>query len=162
MKQLLNPLLVLLLASSPAVHAHGDDDHGAAKQSKASSEPTAFGQAGDPAKVDRTINVTMNDQMRFDPATIAVRQGETVRFRLTNRGAVLHEMVLGTENELRKHAELMRRFPDMEHDDAHMAHVKPGANGEIVWKFDRKGEFGFACFVPGHFEAGMIGKVVVR
>jgi uncharacterized cupredoxin-like copper-binding protein len=162
MKNLLLPLVTLLLASSPAAHAHGDHDHAEAKQSKASADPTAFGRAGDPAQVDRTINVTMNDQMRFEPSAITVRQGETVRFRLTNRGAVLHEMVLGTESELKKHAELMRKFPDMEHDDAHMAHVKPGTNGEIVWTFDKKGEFGFACLIPGHFEAGMIGKVVVR
>lgn len=74
----------------------------------------------------------------------------------------LHEMVLGTPQELRQHAELMKMFPTMEHADANMAHVKPGARGEIVWQFTQAGEYQFACLIPGHFEAGMTGKVAVK
>ena len=81
---------------------------------------------------------------------------------MTNRGAVLHELVIGTPKELAEHAEMMRKFPGMEHDAPHMAHVKPGRNGEIVWQFTQPGEFQFACLIPGHFEAGMVGKVVVK
>jgi uncharacterized cupredoxin-like copper-binding protein len=71
-------------------------------------------------------------------------------------------MVLGTENDLRRHAGQMRNAPDMAHAEANMVHVQPGAQGELVWTFDRAGEFAFACLVPGHFEAGMKGKVVVK
>jgi uncharacterized cupredoxin-like copper-binding protein len=71
-------------------------------------------------------------------------------------------MVLGTTEELKAHAELMKKFPDMEHADANMAHVKPGAKGEIVWQFTKAGEYQFACLIPGHYEAGMVGKVVVK
>ncbi len=100
--------------------------------------------------------------MRFSPEALVVRRNETVRFVVRNRGAVMHEMVIGTPEELAEHAALMKRFPDMEHDAPHMAHVKPGASGEIVWNFNRAGTFEFACLAPGHFEAGMIGRVVVR
>ncbi len=113
-------------------------------------------------KVSRTVVVEMSDQMRFSPEALVVKRNETVRFVVRNRGTVMHEMVIGTPEELAEHAALMKRFPDMEHDAPHMAHVKPGASGEIVWNFNRAGTFEFACLAPGHFEAGMIGRVVVR
>ena len=47
-------------------------------------------------------------------------------------------------------------------NEPHMTHVKPGKSGEIVWQFTRPGEFQFACLLPGHFEAGMVGKVTVK
>ena len=103
----------------------------------------------------------MADTMRFTPSDITVRHGQIVRFVVCNDGKLLHEMVLGTAEALKAHAELMRKFPEMEHADANMAHVAPGASGEIVWQFTRPGRFEFACLQPGHFEAGMIGKVDV-
>lgn len=104
----------------------------------------------------------MSDAMRFTPADITVKRGETVKLVATNKGQVLHEMVLGTSEELKKHADMMKKFPGMEHDEPHMAHVKPGKSGEIVWQFTKAGEFQFACLIPGHFEAGMVGKVTVK
>lgn len=104
----------------------------------------------------------MADTMRFTPADVVVKRGETVKFLVHNDGKVLHEMVLGTAQELKAHAELMRKFPEMEHSEPSMAHVKPGTDGEIVWQFTKVGEFQFACLLPGHFEAGMVGSVTVR
>jgi uncharacterized cupredoxin-like copper-binding protein len=104
----------------------------------------------------------MGDEMRFLPAEVVVKRGVTVRFQLHNAGKSLHEMVLGTPDELKAHAELMKKFPEMEHSEAHMAHVKPGANGEIIWQFTKAGTYQFACLMPGHFEAGMVGQVTVK
>ena len=134
--------------------AHDHADHGAKGE--------AFGRAGDPKKVSRTIDLDMSDAMRFAPAELAVKQGETVRFRLRNSGKVMHEMVLGTMKELKEHAELMRKFPGMEHEEPYMAHVAPGRQGEIVWQFTQPGEFYYACLVPGHMEAGMLAKITVQ
>jgi uncharacterized cupredoxin-like copper-binding protein len=152
------------LAMLGAAQAHGNESHaGTARKFDSSKvEDTAFGREGDPAKATRTIRVDMADTMRFTPAVITVRRGETVRLVATNKGQVLHEMVLGTAEELKKHAEQMKKFPDMEHDEPHMAHVKPGKSGQIVWQFTKPGEFQFACLIPGHFEAGMVGKVTVK
>jgi uncharacterized cupredoxin-like copper-binding protein len=150
------------LATPLAATAHGGE-HAAPRKFDASRvEATAFGQEGDPRKVTRTIEVSMSDKMRFSPESIEVKRGETVRFIVRNDGHVLHEMVLGTPAALKKHAELMKKFPAMEHADANMAHVKPGSAGEIVWQFTKPGEFQFACLQPGHFEAGMVGRVVVK
>ncbi len=144
------------LAAGPLA-AHGPSGH-----DSASPADTAFGRAGDPAHATRTVQITMSDRMRFEPALIRVKAGETVRLAAVNRGAQPHELVLGTMEELRAHAELMRKFPNMEHDEPNMVRVQPGGRGEIVWQFTKPGEFGYACLMPGHFEAGMVGRVVVR
>lgn len=144
--------------------AHGDESHPARPHVYDASkvEEHAFGREGDPKKVRRVIQVDMSDAFRFTPADVVVKPGETVKFVVSNSGKQLHEMVLGTPQELKEHAELMRRFPNMEHADANMAHVKPGAKGEIVWQFTQPGEYQFACLIPGHFEAGMVGRITVR
>ena len=92
---------------------------------------------------------------------VVVKRGETIRFVVTNGGATKHELVLGTLRELREHAKLMQKFPEMVHDDPNAASVAPGQSSELLWKFTKTGEFYFACLVPGHFEAGMHGKIVV-
>lgn len=153
---------VVALAASGAF-AHGDEEHAKHRKFDASKvEETAFGREGDPKKVARNVKLEMADTMRFTPAEVTVKRGQTVRFVVRNDGKQLHEMVLGTVEELKEHAELMKKFPNMEHADPNMAHVKPGATGEIVWQFTKPGEFQFGCLQPGHFEAGMVGKVVVK
>lgn len=145
-------------------HPHLDENHPMKKHTFDPSqvEERAFGREGDPAKVARTIQVDMSDAFRFTPSDLVIQRGQTVKFVIRNHGRQLHEMVLGTAQELKKHAALMQRFPGMEHSDPNMAHVKPGAAGEIVWPFDKPGEYQFACLIPGHFKAGMVGKLVVE
>ena len=141
--------------------AHGDEDHGKKEEQPAEDHAAALGKPGDPRKVTRNVNVEMNDAMRFRPDSIRVKRGETIRFIVRNTGKVKHEMVLGTIKELKEHAEMMRKFPEMEHADPNQVSVEPGMTGELVWQFTRAGTFDFACLVPGHFEAGMVGKVRV-
>jgi uncharacterized cupredoxin-like copper-binding protein len=152
--------------ASTAALAHGEAGHAGAaaapRHEAGAHAATAFGRAGDRASVARTVKVAMGDDMRFAPSDLAIAKGETVRFVLRNDGKVLHEMVLGTEADLRRHAERMRSAPGMPHEEANMVHVKPGGEGELVWTFDQPGEFAFACLIPGHFEAGMKGRVVVK
>ena len=158
-------LIALLVAlAAPPVHAHGSSQHGSSPSPHDASSvvDTPFGRAGDPLKATRTIEIAMTDDMRFTPPMLTIRRGETVRLRVANEGQVLHELVLGTPDMLQRHAEAMRRFPGMEHEEAHMTHVQPGARGEIVWQFSQAGRFQFACLLPGHFEAGMSGRVVVE
>lgn len=149
----------LIAAFASAAFAHGEKPHKAAGPVKL--EQKAWGIAGDPKKVSRTIEVKMTDNMRFTPDRVEIRQGETVRFVHLNGGKVMHEFVLGTKSELDEHAALMKKFPGMEHDEPYMAHVGPGKKGEIVWNFNQVGEFDFACLLPGHYEAGMVGKIQV-
>ena len=126
-----------------------------------SAEETAFGRAGDPKRVSRTVRVDMDDRMRFTPADLTIRQGETIRLRVRNKGKTMHEMVLGRIQDLKAHAELMREHPYMEHEEAWMAHVAPGKTESIVWQFSAAGEFHYGCLIPGHLEAGMVGRIRV-
>ena len=151
----------ILLVSPIAAYAHEDAAHKKAAVDAAKAEQQSFGRAGNPRAVNRTMTITMSDTMRFSPANLTIKQGTTVRFVVRNDGMLLHEMVLGTEDDLAKHAELMRKFPDMEHGEPHMVHVQPGRTENMVWQFNRPGEFRFACLAPGHYEAGMIGKITV-
>ena len=125
------------------------------------SEDSNFGKPGVASEVTRTIEVSMGNDMRFTPDTMQIKQGETIRFILKNNGSTPHEMVLGTADEIREHAELMKKMPNMQHTDPSMARVDPGKSGEIIWKFDLDGSFQFACLIPGHLEAGMSGAITV-
>ena len=153
-------LLAATLATSGVVLAHGDATH-AKKAAAVKKEQKDWGIAGNAKAGMRSITITMTDNMRFTPDRIDVRQGETVKIMLKNSGKMLHEFVLGTKKELDEHAELMLKFPTMEHDEPYMAHVPVGKTGQIIWTFNRAGDFDFACLIAGHYQAGMVGKVKV-
>ncbi len=125
------------------------------------SEETAIGKAGVATKNTRTVTVEMADNMRYTPSEIQVKKGETVRFVVKNVGKVRHELSLGTEKELLKHLEQMKKNPGMEHDEPSKITLDAGKQGEIVWQFTKAGTVNFACLMPGHFEAGMKGQVKV-
>ncbi len=150
MKHKLLLVSAFLAACLGATAAYAGKGHGA-----------AIGKAGDPKNIGRTINITMNDSMRFSPSEIAVKRNETVRFVLNNDGQLKHEMVLGTIKELKAHAALMLKFPSMEHAEPNQVSVEPGKTGTLVWQFTKGGTVDFACLQAGHYEAGMRGKIAV-
>jgi uncharacterized cupredoxin-like copper-binding protein len=145
-----------------AVLAHGDARHGKKEASVTSGDEHVFGREGDPKKAARTVRIEMSDKMRFTPDRLSIRQGETVKFIVRNSGKTMHEMVIGSMKDLKAHAELMRKHPGMEHEEPYMAHVAPGGTETMVWQFTKAGEFHFGCLIPGHFEAGMVGTIVVK
>lgn len=162
-------ILALSVLSAPTWAAGGHSSgHDAAAHSMPSHDmatvpavPPTIGHPGDPLKVSRTVEITMDDSMRFTPGEIPVKSGETIRFVAKNVGRVTHEMVIGTMADLKAHAAEMRRTPGMRHAEPNMVTVAAGKTGALVWMFDQPGTVDFACLVPGHMEAGMIGKVKV-
>ena len=169
MNKTIYPLLgAALLAVSLGAAAHEDKGH-AAKEGPGKKEQQAWrvadqkawGTAGDPRAVKRTIEITMTDNMRFTPDRIEVRQGETVKFVVKNDGKILHEMVVGTKKDLDEHAAMMVKFQGMEPDVPYMTQGAAGKTGQITWNFNRAGEFDFACLIAGHYQAGMVGKIKV-
>jgi uncharacterized cupredoxin-like copper-binding protein len=149
-----------LLTAARTASAHTDKPH-AKKPTAVKKEQKDWGIGGDAKDVKRTIDCKMLDTMRFRPDRVDAQLGETIRFTASNNGRVLHEFVIGTQQENAAHYELMKKFPNMEHDEPWMAHVAAGGKSEIVWKFNRPGEFQFACLIAGHYEAGMVGRIVV-
>lgn len=148
------------LTTATLVQAHGDEEH-SKKTGPVKKEQKEWGIAGDAKAVKRTITLTMSDTMRFTPDKIDVKQGETVKFVMKNSGKLMHELVIGTKKELDEHAALMVKFPNMEHEEPYMAHVPAGKTGEIIWNFNKAGDFDFACLIAGHYQAGMVGTIKV-
>ena len=152
-------VFVAFLVAAPAFADPGHRHH-------QNGEETAYGRPGDPKRQSRTILVTMREnpdgRMAFVPERITVTRGEQIRFRLRNDGKIDHELVVATLEENLKHAEEMKKNPDMEHDDPNAKRLAPKATGEILWRFTKAGEFDFSCLIPGHREAGMTGTITVR
>lgn len=149
--------LLLLTATTAMIPARAHEDHG----------NYSAGEPGDPKKPARTIRVLMVDygseqDMKFEPNVITVRKGEQIRFVLENSGTESHEFMLATVAENRKHAALMKKYPDMEHEDPNGKRLAVSERGELLWRFTKLGEFEFACLIPGHYEAGMHGKIIVK
>ena len=151
-------LLAALALCGGAVQAAGSHDgpHGAHP-----AGDSAIGQPGVAAQAGRSVRIDMSDAMRFSPARIDARQGETVRFVVRNTGQVPHELSLGTLQDLLAHREQMARQPGMTHAEPNQITLAPGQQGEIVWRFTRAGTVHFACLIPGHYEAGMKGQIRV-
>ena len=149
-----------LIHWATASFAHENTPH-KVKNAVVVKEQKDWGIAGDAKSAKREITLNMDDSMRFTPNVITVKQGETVRFVVKNQGKQLHEMVIGTKKELDAHAALMVKFPTMEHDEPYMAHVASGKSQNLLWTFNRAGEFDFACLIAGHYQAGMVGKITV-
>lgn len=162
-----NSLALIAFSLLPAValaggsHAGSHAMKGSHDTMQDKTHASSVGRPGDTARITRTVEVTMDDSMRFAPNKIAVKAGETIRFRARNAGKVQHEMVIGAMDELQAHAEMMRKFPSMEHEEPNTLTLEPGAKGELVWQFDQPGTVDFACLIPGHLEAGMIARVTV-
>ncbi len=158
---------LLLAAAFPvAALAAGNHGHGHAMPAShgnmtAAEHVAMSGQPGNPKKVSRTIEVVLGDDMRFTPSAIDVKAGETIRFFVRNSGQVDHEMVLGQLDELKAHAKQMQANPGMPHHEPNQVFLKPGQRGGMVWQFAQAGTVDFACTVPGHLEAGMVGQVKV-
>ena len=161
MKTMFSVLMIVALSvTATAARAHGDEKDQAGKGAL-KKEQKAWGIAGDAKAVKRTVTLVMTDNMRFTPDKIEVKEGDTIKLVMKNNGKVMHELVIGTKKELEEHAALMVKFPGMEHDEPYMAHVAPGKTGEIIWTFNRAGNFDFACLIAGHYQAGMVGKITV-
>lgn len=149
---------LILLTSGLALAGPGEAGH-------AHSTEAAYGKPGDPKKPARLVPVAMKEaegKMMYFPDKLEVKRGEQVRFKLQNSGELEHEFVIGTVEENAKHKVAMEKNPDMEHDDPNAKRLQPKKAGEIVWQFTNAGTFEYACLIPGHYEAGMKGTVVVK
>lgn len=129
------------------------------------AEMMAVGQPGEAADVTRSIDIIMRETddgaMIYEPNSVTVKKGDTIRFAIRNKGELEHEFVLDEHAGLMKHMEVMMKAPDMEHDDPNSVRLDPGMDGEIIWTFANTGEFEFGCLIPGHYQSGMKGTVAV-
>ncbi len=146
------------VATTSAIAAPGEKGH--------THRTFAAGSPGDPKKPARTVEMSMREtddgKMLYAPDRIEVKRGEQIRFVLKNVGKVDHEFMLDSIANNAKHKIEMQKNPDMEHDDPNGKRLAPDGANEIVWRFTKAGTFEFACLIPGHYESGMHGTVVVK
>ena len=125
----------------------------------------AAGEPGDAKRPFRTVEIVMTDgagTMAYTPDRIEVKKGEQIKFVLKNAGLVDHEFLINSFNNNAKHKAEMEKNPEMQHEEANGARLKPNASKEILWRFTKVGTFEFACLLPGHYETGMKGIVLVK
>jgi uncharacterized cupredoxin-like copper-binding protein len=125
----------------------------------------AAGEPGDAKQPFRTVEIVMTDgpgTMAYKPERIEAKKGEQIRFVLKNIGQVDHEFLLDSFKNNAKHKLEMEKDPQMGHEEANGARLKPNSSKEILWSFTQAGTFEFACLLPGHYETGMKGVVVVK
>lgn len=144
--------LALGVAVPAALHAH-------------EAAHFSAGEPGDPKKPARTVEILMKEEygaMEYVPNKIEVKRNEQIRFVLKNVDTQTHEFLLASVADNQKHAAVMKKNPEMEHDDPNGKSLPPKGTAEVLWRFSKPGTFEFACLIPGHREAGMIGTVVVK
>ena len=115
--------------------------------------------------INRSVTVKMFETeygMIFKPNFLKFEIGQTVKINLINKGELQHEFVMDTEDGILKHKIEMENMPDMDHNDPNSLRLNPNEKGEILWTFSNSGVFEFACLIPGHYEAGMHGKLLVN
>ena len=115
--------------------------------------------------INRSVTVKMFETeygMIFKPNFLKFEIGQTVKINLINKGELQHEFVMDTEDGILKHKIEMENMPDMDHNDHNSLRLNPNEKGEILWTFSNSGVFEFACLIPGHYEAGMHGKLLVN
>ncbi len=141
------------------------------------------GKPGTVANVTKTVNVTMYDNY-YEPAGLTFKEGETVRFVVKNAGEFVHEFNIATAAMHKAHAPEMMMMLEhgvleadrinweaakvMQasmghgmHDESNSVLLEPGKSGEIIWTFPAHADLEFACNVPGHYDAGMMGKITL-
>lgn len=151
--KIIKKLIILGLVSLPLfAYAHGDEKHG---------DSNGIGKPGKETKVSRTIEINTYDTMKFNPDKIEVKKGETIKFVVINKDKLTHEFMLGELKELKEHAEMMRQMPNMKHAEKNAVTVEPGETKSLLWEFTNEGKVDFACLLPGHSEAGMVGTINV-
>lgn len=163
MKKILMTTALTFALSAP-IFAAGSHDEGHDDDHVDEHAEMMIGIPGDTAKVDRTIDVIMREtddgDMVFEPISLEIAKGETIRFNIMNKGELEHEFVIDTIEGNAEHKGMMAAM-DMEHDDPNSIRLDEGETGEVIWKFENEGTFEFACLIPGHYESGMHGPITV-
>ena len=143
-----------------------------------------IGEKGDPNNIDRVIKIKMYDNY-YEPNLINIKKGETIKFIITNLGEMVHEYNIGTKEMHIKHQPEMQKLIDHEiitfdkidkkkmkemskkdhslvHSHSNSIMLEPKTQGEIIWKFSKDIELEMACNIPGHYESGMVGKIITK
>ena len=156
-------VLALLVLGSGA-WAHDDADMAGMNMGH-EAQAIVYGGPAKAAEATRTVAITMAD-ISFTPTLVQVKKGEVVRFVVKNTGQIAHEFSIGDAASQAAHLAMMEKAMESGKEVHHvhatnLVSVDPGKTRELTWRFSDAGTFEYDCNMPGHFEAGMTGKIVV-
>ena len=141
-----------------------------------------IGEKGKLSEVNKIIEIKMYDNY-FEPRKIIIKKGETIKFIVSNYGELVHEFNIGTkemhikhqtemmkmvENEIlladridkKKMKKMAKKNHSMGHSHSNSVLLEPNQSAELIWKFSTDTNLEAACNVPGHYEAGMVAKII--
>jgi uncharacterized cupredoxin-like copper-binding protein len=116
--------------------------------------------------VDAHQEVTVEAvDLAFTPITVEVPAGQPVKLTLQNNGALEHDFsvmeieVEGVHEEAGEHDEGSEHTMTVD-PELHVA-AAAGTAGTVEFTAGHPGTYEFFCSVPGHKEAGMVGRLIV-
>ena len=141
-----------------------------------------IGEKGDPAEVSKVIVVKMYDNY-YEPNKFEIKKNQTIKFIVYNYGELVHEFNIATKAMHLKHQpEMMKmvvneiivggkidknKMKEMSKTDHSMSHshsnsvlLEPNQSAELIWKFNNDASLEVACNIPGHYESGMVAKII--
>lgn len=164
---LISTTVMTIVLISP-IYAAGKGHHGHHSHDHHKVHMIAGGEPGKESEINRTIEIIASDEMKFSLSSLEVKDGETIKFILINKGEIAHDFTIGTpeiqvahQKEMSKMMEAMSSDEGhkMDHNDPNALFLNPGEKKELIWKFKKTAKLEFGCNVPGHYQAGMKGKI---
>lgn len=117
----------------------------------AAADPGSAGFVPGTAASPRVISIVAMPQLRFVPAAITVKQGETITFVVTTMGPIVHEFMVGPAADVAADTPGTPEIADLGMMDT----------SSLTYTFVGPGPYAYACHVTGHYEAGMAGTIAV-
>lgn len=164
-------ILLLIVSTALSLPVFASGDHGHHHSGKPINmedlQKNPIGATGLPVHASlakKTIEVNLNDDMKiyFKEKLEDIKSGTVIQFIVTNTGDIAHEFSIGNQEEQRAHSEMMKKMPGMVHNDGNTVTVGPGGTKKLTWRFYGDDLIVFACNIPGHYEAGMFKKILLK
>jgi uncharacterized cupredoxin-like copper-binding protein len=107
--------------------------------------------------VSTNVNITMTD-FQFSPNSFTVPAGKEISLKAENSGAVVHSFVIMNEGK-----SAGTEFNDEDTPNVYwQIEIQPGGSTDTTFTApSQPGEYEIVCHVPGHLQAGMVGKLNV-
>lgn len=167
-------LTSLLSISTSSALASGS--HGAHKS--VTEQPKSKSSASN------VIAMQMHDNY-YSSETVTVKKGETVRFTVKNMGDLVHEFNIGTSAQHATSQAKMAMMVDhgvleadkinhgmmdmnmgggmtMQYNETNSVLLEPGQTKDVIWTSSETGTLEYACNIPGHYDAGMVGQITIQ
>ena len=141
-----------------------------------------IGEEGNMSEISKVIEVKMYDNY-YEPSEFKINKNQTIKFIVYNYGELVHEFNIATKEMHLKHQpemmkmvvneiivggkidknkmkEMSKKDHSMNHSHSNSVLLEPNQSAELIWKFNTDSSLEAACNIPGHYESGMVAKII--